>query len=476
MLDPTLLWKTVVDEVDVRVNSAPISAWLKQTKGISFNNGEIVVGCEHAYTRDFLQRQIGDVLNEVATKLAKEPVSVSWKIISPEMKQNADTPLFSQQILQTTNRSPQPGGVSLREKISHEFSLEQLNENYTLDKYVVGQSNRVAHAAARAVIENSGSAYNPLFIYGSTGVGKTHLMHAIGNGIRAGDPGAKVLYFTSEQFLNDLVEILTQKKQMVDFRKKYRSADCILVDDVQFFGGKESTQEEFYHTFNHLYQTGKQIVLASDRLPDDISNLADRLVSRFKGGLMVDIGNPDYETRFAIIYEKGFQLGLNLSNQVIELVSNLIPSNIREIEGALLKIKSEIVARGVSEVSIDMVRDMLGVDEHNVADDRKITYGHPRKKLTPELIFSLVTDEYGVSMRDLCGKRRKREIVVPRQLAMFMLRDELGMNYVDIGQLLGGRDHTTVMYGFDQVKKKIQGGDDELQKTLTKLRKEIYDY
>ncbi|MCA9390156.1 chromosomal replication initiator protein DnaA [candidate division WWE3 bacterium] len=462
MLDPKSLWKAVIDEVDLSLDSAPVKAWLKQTEGVSFDGDTFVVGCEHTYTRDFLKQHSQVLLSDTLSKIAKKDLELDWKILPPKTPEITEEPLFDQ--APTVQVRP-ASGATLYEKVSREFDLEHLNMNYTLDRYVVGPSNRVAHAAAQAIIDNPGMAYNPLFIYGGTGVGKTHLVHAIGNGLKKSDPSFRVVYFTSEQFLNDFVEYLMKRKEMMAFRKRYRSADCILVDDVQFLGGKEAIQEEFYHTFNHLYQSGKQIVLVSDRMPDDIVNLADRLVSRFKGGLMVDINAPDYETRFAIIQSKADELGIRLGASAVELIADLIKSNIREIEGALLKIKSELIARDVDHVDMQLIEDILGKRE---------IVREPSRKLTPELILGLIIDTYGVTMKEICGRRRKKEVVIPRQLAMFMLRDELGLNYVDIGGILGGRDHSTVMHGYDQVKKRIEDGDKALQATLTGLRKELY--
>jgi len=464
MVDPKSLWRSVIDEVDVRMDSAPIKAWLAHTEGMHFEQGVLTVGCKHTYTRDFLRKNSESLLEEILANITKKEVKIVWEIVAPPVINDLDVPLFEQQ--QITQAAPR--GVSLQERISQSFSLERLNSSYTLERYVVGSSNRVAYAAAQAVIENPGLSYNPLFIYGGTGVGKTHLMHSIGNGLKDKYSDMRVIYFTTEQFLNDFVEFLVQKKKMMEFRNRYRSADCILVDDIQFLGGKEGIQEEFYHTFNHLYQSGKQIILASDTLPDDISNLADRLASRFKGGLMVDINPPDYETRFAIIQAKAQELGMVMATRAVETIADIMQGNIREIEGTLLKIKSELVAQDLQEVDMQLIEQLLG--ERQVIQKEQ----EARKKLTPELILGMVMETYGVNMKDLCGKRRKKEIVIPRQLAMFMLRDELGMNYMDIGRLLGGRDHTTVMHGFEQIKTRIEKGDKALQSTVTTLRKELY--
>lgn len=464
MVDPKSLWRSVIDEIDVRMDSAPIKAWLAHTEGLRFEHDVLTVGCKHTYTRDFLRKNSEALLQEILANITKREVQLAWEILTPVVKTELDVPLFEQkQLTRTPSR-----GVSLQERISQSFSLERLNSTYTLDRYVVGSSNRVAYSAAQAVIENPGLSYNPLFIYGGTGVGKTHLMHSIGNGLKDSYTDMRVIYFTTEQFLNDFVEFLRQKKNMMEFRNRYRSADCILVDDIQFLGGKEGIQEEFYHTFNHLYQSGKQIILASDTLPDDISNLADRLASRFKGGLMVDINPPDYETRFAIIQAKSQELGMVMATRAVEMIADIMQGNIREIEGTLLKIKSELVAQDLQEVDIQLIQQLLG-ERQMIQKEQE-----SRKKLTPELILGMVMDTYGVDMKDLCGKRRKKEIVIPRQLAMFMLRDELGMNYMDIGRLLGGRDHTTIMHGFEQIRTRIEQGDKALQSTVTTLRKELY--
>lgn len=464
MVDPKSLWRSVIDEVDVRMDSAPIKAWLAHTEGVKFEQDVLTVGCKHTYTRDFLRKNSESLLKEILAHVTKKDIDITWEILAPTVASELDVPLFEQE--QTVRASAR--GATLQERISQSFNLERLNTTYTLERYVVGSSNRVAYAAAQAVIENPGMSYNPLFIYGGTGVGKTHLMHSIGNGLRDKYSDMRVIYFTTEQFLNDFVEFLVQKKKMMEFRNRYRSADCILVDDVQFLGGKEGIQEEFYHTFNHLYQSGKQIILASDTLPDDIANLAERLSSRFKGGLMVDINSPDYETRFAIIQAKAQELGMVMATRAIEAIADIIQSNIREIEGTLLKIKSELVAQDIQEVDLQLIQQLLG-ERQTLQKEQEA-----RKRLSPELILGMVMDTYGVTMKDLCGKRRKKEIVVPRQLAMFMLRDELGMNYMDIGRLLGGRDHTTVMHGFEQVRIRIEQGDKALQSTLTTLRKELY--
>ncbi len=465
MLDPKSLWKAVIDEVDVRTESAPTKAWLAHTEGLSIEDDVLTVGCKHTYTRDFLKKNSEELLKQILFHLTKRTIGINWDILPPKVNTTEEAPLFGQGNVASFTPTQ---GVSLNERISQSFNLERLNTQYTLERYVVGSSNRVAYAAAQAVIENPGLSYNPLFIYGGTGVGKTHLMHSIGNGLREKYPDMRVIYFTSERFLNDFVEFLVQKKKMMEFRNRYRSADCILVDDVQFLGGKEGIQEEFYHTFNHLYQSGKQIILASDTLPDDIANLAERLSSRFKGGLMVDINQPDYETRFAIIQSKAQELGMSMSSRAIEMMAELIQNNIREIEGTLLKIKSELVARDIHEVDLQLVQSLLG--ERQIEQREK----ESRKRLSPELILGMVMDTYSVTMKDLCGKRRKKEIVVPRQVAMFMLRDELGMSYVDIGRLLGGRDHTTIMHGFEQVRSRIDQGDKALQSTVTTFRKELY--
>ena len=456
MADEKNLWQEILQELKTTWPSA-FSTWLNQTYLQEETEEKIIIACPQQYYKDFILSRYKDKLEKILQEKTKKPPRLEF-IVKQEISEKVSGPLFDE-IPPKSEVAPLSPPLT-----THHSPLTTLNYNYTFDNFVVGNTNRVAQAAALAISEKPGIAYNPLFVYGVTGMGKTHLLHAIGNGLSRNFPEFRVLYFTSERFLNDFVFWLRQKKDMASFRKIYRGNDAILVDDVQFLGGKEGIQEEFYHAFNELFSAGKQIVLASDRLPQDIENLAERLTSRFRGGLMVNISQPDFETRFAIVSAKASDLHLNLTSEMQNFIAEQVTQNIREVEGALLKIKSESLAED-KPVTMNFLKELL-------IGEKKII---KQKKLTPELLLNLVTETFETSIRDLCGRRRKREIVIPRQVAMFLLRNEIGLNFADIGEILGGRDHTTVMHGCDAIKGKLDSGDSYLRSSIRTIRRELYE-
>ena len=309
-----------------------------------------------------------------------------------------------------------------------------LNPKYTFESFVVGGGNRFAHAAALAVAESPAEAYNPLFIYGGVGLGKTHLMQAIGHFVHQEDPGKKILYMTSESFTNELISAIQQKKTY-EFREKIRKVDILMVDDIQFIAGRESTQQEFFNTFNELHNNNKQIILTSDKPPKDIQRLEERLCSRFEWGLVADIQRPDVDTRVAILREKTQQEKIEVPDDVLQLIAGKIDSNIRELEGCLTRLTA--YANLVKEpITVELCENAL----KEIFDQRKI------KQITAELVMKTVSDYYGLTLGDLTGPTRKREITVPRQIAMYLTREMTGMSLPQIGAVFGGRDHTTVMH------------------------------
>ena len=309
-----------------------------------------------------------------------------------------------------------------------------LNPKYTFENFIVGNGNRFAHAAALAVAESPADAYNPLFIYGGVGLGKTHLMQAIGHFIRKSDPSKKILYMTSESFTNELIGAIQQKKTY-EFRERIRKVDILMVDDIQFIAGRESTQQEFFNTFNVLHNENKQIILTSDKPPKDIQRLEERLCSRFEWGLVADIQRPDIDTRIAILRDKALQEGVNVPDDVIELLASRFDSNIRELEGGLKRLIAHATIEK-REISMDLCQSAM----KEIFDQQK------QKKVTAELIMQTVCDYYSVTMDELTGPTRKREITVPRQMAIFLTREMIGMSLPQIGSLFGGRDHTTVLH------------------------------
>ena len=319
-----------------------------------------------------------------------------------------------------------------------------LNPKYTFENFVVGSGNRFAHAAALAVAESPAEAYNPLFIYGGVGLGKTHLMQAIGHFIHQNDPGKKILYMTSESFTNELISAIQQKKTF-EFREKIRKVDVLMVDDIQFIAGRESTQQEFFNTFNELHNDNKQIILTSDKPPKDIQRLEERLCSRFEWGLVADIQRPDVDTRVAILREKTQRENIQVPDDVLQLIAGKIDSNIRELEGCLTR----LVAYST------LVREPITMDLCEQAL-KEIFDQNRQKQITAELIMDVVSDYYGVTLSDLTGPTRKREITVPRQVAMYLTREMTGMSLPQIGNVFGGRDHTTVLHSCKTVEAGIK--------------------
>ncbi len=339
-----------------------------------------------------------------------------------------------------------------------------LNPRYTFDTFVVGASNNLAHAASLAVAESPGEIYNPLFIYGGVGLGKTHLMHSIANYVLKNNPRAKVLYVTSEKFTNELIDAIRNKNNFstTEFREKYRNNDVLLIDDIQFIIGKESTQEEFFHTFNALYEAKKQIIVSSDRPPKEIETLEERLRSRFEWGLTVDIQPPDYETRMAILRKKEELDGYNIDNEVLQYIATNVKSNIRELEGALTKILALSKLGKNHEVTVELAEEAL----------RDIVSPGDERIVTPEVILQVVADHYNLTMLDLVSQKRSKEIAYPRQIAMYLCRTMTDTSYQEIGRLIGGRDHSTVLHGVDKITEDLESSP-TLQNTIDILKKKI---
>ena len=339
-----------------------------------------------------------------------------------------------------------------------------LNPKYTFDTFVIGSNNRFAHAASVAVAESPGKEYNPLFLYGGVGLGKTHLMHSVAHYILQKDPTKKVLYVTSEVFTNELIDSIRNgnNTSMTKFREKYRNIDVLLIDDVQFIIGKESTQEEFFHTFNALHSANKQIIISSDRPPKDMETLEARLQSRFEWGLIADISSPDYETRMAILRKKEELDGYNIDDEVIRYIATNIKSNIRELEGALNKLValSNLENR---EITISMAEEVL----------KDIISPNSKREVTPQVILDVVAEHYGVSSNDIIGGKRNSEIVVPRQIVMYLCREITDTSYKAIGILLGNRDHATIIRGDNKVRDKLAAGDTSLKSNIDTIRKKL---
>ena len=359
--------------------------------------------------------------------------------------------------------TPKKAAAAPAPKVAEEQKTN-LNPRYTFDTFVIGSNNRFAHAAALAVAESPGKEYNPLFLYGGVGLGKTHLMHSVAHYILQQDPTKKVLYVTSEVFTNELIDSIRNgnNNSMTAFREKYRNIDVLLIDDVQFIIGKESTQEEFFHTFNALHSANKQIIISSDRTPKFVETLEARLQSRFEWGLIPEISSPDYETRMAILRKKEELDGYNIDDEVIRYIATNIKSNIRELEGALNKLValSNLEKR---EINISMAEEVL----------KDIISPNQKREVTPQVILDVVAEHYGISVSDIIGGKRNAEIVTPRQVVMYLCREITDTPYKAIGILLGNRDHSTIINGDGKVRKQLQANDGSLKNNIDIIRKKL---
>ncbi len=461
------LWQQIVEEIRDTESVAVYKTWFLKTNYIDGSEDEILIGCPNQVVLSQMEKRYRKKLESMAKKLIGHTIELRFIVQQTEVDEDpaSTSPLFDE--------LPQPetsGEASIFPELLADSQAEErtsysqsdqtvfLNPNYTFDQFVVGGSNRVAHAAALAVTDRPGQTYNPLFIYGGTGVGKTHLVQAIGNELLQKKPKPKVLYFSIEKFVNEFVDSM-RFKNMNEFKKRYRSADVLIVDDIQYIAGKAGTQEEFFHTFNELYASGRQIILCSDRPPREIASLVDRLTSRFEGGLIVDINAPDFETRSAIIRAKADQLSIDLSSEIADFIASLAPDNIRALEGIMLKLKSMAMSTD-QPLTLAMAQSLF----HKTNETTSLP-----KKQNPNQVLKIVCETYGVTLKDITGKSRTQQLVVPRQLAMYILRQDAGLNLESIGHMLGGRDHTTIMHGIDKVRKLVQS-DDQTRSALSAIR------
>jgi chromosomal replication initiator protein len=404
---------------------------------------------DNAYARDWLESRLASTVNRLLVGVMNRSVDVRFVVNSNDDIDGVNEGLPLDVLDGETESAINPPVLIERHPA--------LNPRYIFDNFVVGSNNRLAHAAALAVAENPAHSYNPLFLYGGVGLGKTHLLHAIGNACH--ERGLNVLYVSSEEFTNDMINSIRMHTTQA-FREKYRSADVLLVDDIQFIAGKESTQEEFFHTFNTLHGQDKQIIVSSDRPPKAMVTLEERLRSRFEWGLAADIQPPDLETRLAILRSKAERAGRTVPDEILETIARRVQSNIRELEGAL----NRIVA--FADLSGSALTPQLA--EIALADLLP-----QRRDLTPDQVVALVADKFKVTVDQLIGRDRSREIALPRQVAMYLLRRESNVSLPQIGEALGGRDHTTVMYAIQQIANKIET-DSGLRRDVIDIKQQMY--
>ena len=418
--------------------------WIKVLEIQSEDNGHIVLLTSTDFQKNVVSSKYLDLLTNTFNYLTNKDCTVS--IVSREELEAA------------SNNADLRDATNIEAPIN--YATTNLNPKYTFSTFVVGNNNRFAHAAALAVAEAPAASYNPLYLYGGVGLGRTHLMHAIGNEILRNNKNSKILYVTSENFTNQLINAIKDNTND-QFRNKYRSIDILLIDDIQFIAGKERIQEEFFHTFNTLYESGKHIILQSDKPPKDMEILEDRIRSRFEWGLLADISSPDYETRVAILRKKEEMDGYNLDDSIIEYIAKNIKSNIRELEGSLNKIiaYANLEKREVTmELAETVLKDIIS------PNDKKI--------ITPEYIINTVAEHYDITPEDIIGTKRNSKVVYPRQIAMYLCRELANIPLKSIGQCMGNRDHTTIMHGCDKIEQELQNSQ-TTQKAIEILKKKL---
>ncbi|WP_085993783.1 chromosomal replication initiator protein DnaA [Oceanobacillus senegalensis] len=438
------LWVATLEKIEEKISKPSFDTWLKNTKAESLEKNTLVISAPNEFARDWLENQYTDLISDIIGEITGTRLNTKFVIpdITPELE----------------DVKPVPKPKNSAE--NNDFPKTMLNSKYTFDTFVIGAGNRFAHAASLAVAEAPAKAYNPLFIYGGVGLGKTHLMHAIGHYVMDQNPNAKVVYITSEKFTNEFINAIMENKT-TNFRNKYRTVDVLLIDDIQFIAGKESTQEEFFHTFNTLHEESKQIIISSDRPPKEIPTLEDRLRSRFEWGLITDITPPDLETRIAILNKKAKAEGLDIPNEVMLYIANQIDTNIRELEGALIRVVaySSLVNQDIdASLAADALKDIIPSSKPKV--------------ITILGIQEAVGEKYNVKLEDFAAKKRTKSIAFPRQIAMYLSRELTDFSLPKIGDEFGGRDHTTVIHAHEKISKLLEK-DAALNREIEELKEEL---
>lgn len=437
-------WQSVLGQLQMEMPRASYDTWVRDTRPVRYDDGLMTISVRNAYARDWLESRLASTVSRLLISIMDSNVSVNF-VVSQNDEEISES-------VESAERHKDDTPVSLQRNVT-------LNLRYTFENFVVGSGNRLAHAACLAVAEKPARAYNPLFLYGGVGLGKTHLLHAIGNTCHT--RGLNVLYVSSEEFTNDMINAIRTHTTQA-FRDKYRSMDVLLVDDIQFIAGKEATQEEFFHTFNTLHGQDKQIIVSSDRPPKSLVTLEERLRSRFEWGLAADIQPPDLETRLAILRYKAECTGRYIPDEILDTIAQRVQSNIRELEGALNRILAFADLSGSS-----LTPNLVEVALSDLL---------PRRgDLEPQRVIDLVAHYFNLSAEKLLGRDRSRAVALPRQIAMYLLREEANVSLPQIGEALGGRDHTTVMYAIKKISKEIKGDSgSKIGRDIMKLKEQLY--
>ncbi|MCD6475833.1 MAG: chromosomal replication initiator protein DnaA [Anaerolineaceae bacterium] len=449
-------WQATLGQLQMQMPKSSYDTWVKKTSVINYEEKHFTIGVQNAYARDWLESRLSSTVQQLLSGIMNEPQEVQFIVHLPNLEEAKPKDATTDELYVSDSdeefRNVQPSDDQMPVKEAH-----RVNGRYTFDNFVVGPSNRLAHAACLAVAEAPARAYNPLFLYGGVGLGKTHMLHAIGRKVQL--MGQKVLYVSSEEFTNDYINSVRTHTPMV-FRERYRTIDVLMIDDIQFLMGKEQTQEEFFHTFNTLYHLEKQIIISSDRSPKSLATLEERLRSRFEWGLIVDIQPPDLETRIAILRSKAERAGRKIDDDILELIARKIQSNIRELEGGLNRIMAYTDLMGQT-LSLSLVNSAL-------AD-----LVPQRISVSVENVLQVVSKVFGIEQARLLGRERSRVVALPRQVAMYILREDGNMSLPQIGKAFGGRDHTTVMHACNKISGLIEI-DNKLRRQVIEIREILF--
>jgi chromosomal replication initiator protein len=446
------IWQAAQEELRFQLSKPSYETWLKNASLVGREKNAFKIGVPTKLAKDWLEDRYSAMIKETLSAIVSGDVSVAFEVIPGQTE-----PASGRSVVATAEEPP----PEVEEPVLHEAS--QLNPKFQFQHFVVGNNSRFAHAACRAVAETPAKAYNPLFLYGGVGLGKTHLMHAIGHAVLEKHARRRVAYVTSEKFMNEMISSI-QEGRMNDFRTRYRTVDVLLVDDIQFLAGKDRTQEEFFHTFNSLHELNRQIVISSDRPPKEIPTLEDRLRSRFQWGLIADIQAADFETRVAILKSKVGPYARLVPEDVLSFIAHKIQKNIRELEGALIRVIAH-ASLNRSAVNVEMAAKLL----------QDVIPSTETRTLSIDTISRTVASFYHISLEEMKGKRRDKHIVFPRQVAMFLIREETASSLPAIGQAFGGRDHTTVLHSYEKINTDSKE-DQRLQADLRKLREILYSH
>lgn len=456
-MDTSVLWQAVLGEIELGVSQGNFVTWFKNTRLLKIDDETVVIGAPNIFIKQQLEKRFNDLIRETLEKNGVNQKVVEYKILpaSPLHRRVEDQPvILNSRGAESTENTGH--NTSKTTSLTHSYR-HGLNEKYTFENFIVGSGNELAYAACQAVASSPGKKYNPLYLYGGVGIGKTHLIQAVGNAVNNKNPSAHVVYISTEQFVQEFLDAIRYKKN-TDFAGYYRSADVLIVDDVQFIAGKEKTQEEFFHTFNALHQANKQIIISSDTRPKDIPTLTDRLRSRFEWGMAIDMQAPDFETRCVILQSKANQHNISLPHNLVEHLAGYVQNNIRELEGVLNQLVAFCDMRAI-DPTLEVAVALFGQKQRT-------------RHITARQVIEKTARYFHLSVEDLVGPKRDKEIVVPRQIAMYIIRNELHLSFPKVARELGKKDHTTAIHSVDKIEKE-QAFDQEVRTAISSIKERL---